>query len=251
MRPLFDVTVISSSCPVWSTFAYTLRIPLVSTRIVTLIVTWPRGRGGISLISKTPSFRLSSKNSASPSQRRSVTHVWSSREFAKHSVYATPSGGMGVDAGMTGVAKERERSLWFAVAMHSGRGTTSTISTEREASIAAPITIASSGLIRRQISVPGNNSCSRSCTLGIREEPPTKSTWSMSRAYMPPCTFMRARSTGASSLRKTGSTICSISSRDKVASNASPSMRSSTHSSDSNCRDRSILIWAQADANFL
>jgi len=52
--------------------------------------------------------------------------TWSSREFAKHSVYATPSGGMGVDAGMTGVAKERERSLWFAVAMHSGRGTTST-----------------------------------------------------------------------------------------------------------------------------
>jgi len=41
----------------------------------------------------------------------------------------------------------------------------------------------------KHTSVPGNSSRSRSCTLGIREEPPTKSTWSMSRAYMPPCTY--------------------------------------------------------------
>mmetsp|Transcript_52173 Transcript_52173/g.104513 ORF Transcript_52173/g.104513 Transcript_52173/m.104513 type:complete len:226 (-) Transcript_52173:110-787(-) len=202
-------------------------------------------------MSNTPSRRLSSKYSPSPSHRRIVTVVWLSREFAKHSVTEMPSGGMGVEAGMISDANDRARSLWLAVAMHNGRGTTSVMSTAREASIAAPTTMASSGLIRRHSSVPGNISCRMACTLGIRLEPPTSNTWSMSECSIPPCTLYSARSTGARIRSRTGLAMDSSSERFSDDSSEKSSTSSSTLMSDSTMRLSSTLSIAHPCASFL
>mmetsp|Transcript_54153 Transcript_54153/g.126492 ORF Transcript_54153/g.126492 Transcript_54153/m.126492 type:complete len:285 (-) Transcript_54153:510-1364(-) len=157
-----------------------------------------------------------------------------------------PPGGMGEQAGMMIVVNWRVGSSWLAVATPRARGTTSTIWYWWEASMAAPIAMASSGLMRRQSSLLANMLCRMSCTLGMRLDPPTSSTWSTSSAFMPPCTLSRARRTGSLTRSSRSLTRLSNSSRVILASSVSSWKSSSRQMSLSVMRDRSTLSCAAA-----
>mmetsp|Transcript_46534 Transcript_46534/g.97349 ORF Transcript_46534/g.97349 Transcript_46534/m.97349 type:complete len:229 (-) Transcript_46534:904-1590(-) len=221
MRPLLARTAMSFLMSVPSALPVTVRIPSLSMCIVTLIVISPRGRWGRPLSSNSPRCVLSSKYLSSPSQISMSAPVWLSREVPNDDVTHSPPMGMGEHAGMMVVVNCRVGSSWFAVATPSARGTTSVIWYWWEASMAAPMAMASSGLIRRHSSLPGNMSWRICWTLGMRLEPPTSSTWSTSSICIPPWTLLRARSTG-SFIRSSRSPISSSnSSRVILASSVS------------------------------
>merc|ERR1719515_484007 len=161
-RPLSLVMVILFFWPVLLSSAETLRMELASMSKITLIWGTPRGAGGIPESSNLPRRLLSLVRARSPSKTWIITPPAVSRPME------------------SGVTSSRSRSctvsLWSPPRM--------------AACTAAPYATASSGLMLLQSSFPLKKSWRRDCTLGMRVEPPTRTT-----SWIWPLSILASRST--------------------------------------------------------
>ena len=161
-------------------------MPLASMSNVTSICGTPRGAGAIPVRSKVPSGLLSRVNSRSPWNTWIVTDGWLSVAVEK------------VSLRLVGMAVLRSMSLVMIppvpprlVSMPRESGVTSMSSTSDRspemtpACRAAPMATTSSGLTPLLGSRPPVRSLTTFVTAGMRVEPPTSTTWSMSETLMP------------------------------------------------------------------
>mmetsp|Transcript_23246 Transcript_23246/g.25791 ORF Transcript_23246/g.25791 Transcript_23246/m.25791 type:complete len:226 (-) Transcript_23246:982-1659(-) len=200
-RPLSLVMVICCFLPVPFSSADTFRIPLASMSKVTSIWGTPRGAGGMPDRSKVPSGWLSLVMARSPSKTWMCTPGWLSAYVEKTCDF------------LVGIVELRLRSADMtppAVSMPSVSGVTSSSSRpsvcfdlppfRMKACTAAPYATASSGLMLLLSSLPPKKSDTSDCTLGMRVEPPTRTTSCTERLSI--LASARTRSTGASVERK-------------------------------------------------
>mmetsp|Transcript_25358 Transcript_25358/g.59171 ORF Transcript_25358/g.59171 Transcript_25358/m.59171 type:complete len:434 (+) Transcript_25358:700-2001(+) len=180
-RPLSFVIVIFSFLPVPLSSAPTLRMPLASISKLTSICGTPRGAGGMPPSSNLPSRWQSLVIVRSPSKTWIITAGWLSWYVEKTCDFFV---GMTVLRGMSLVMTPP------TVSMPSVSGVTSSSrmsfvssppSPERmPPCTAAPYATASSGLMPLLGSLPLKKSLSSCCTFGMRVEPPTSTTSSIS-----------------------------------------------------------------------
>jgi len=164
------------SLPVALSLAETFRMPFASMSNVTSICGTPRGAGGIPVRLNRPSVRLSAAISRSPCRTWIVTSVWLSAAVLKTSVLLV---GIVVFRSISRVITPPSVSTPSESGVTSRR-TMSSFSPARTAPwIAAPIATTSSGLMLLFGSLP-KISFTRACTAGVRVEPPTSTTSSMS-----------------------------------------------------------------------
>mmetsp|Transcript_77918 Transcript_77918/g.154776 ORF Transcript_77918/g.154776 Transcript_77918/m.154776 type:complete len:352 (-) Transcript_77918:618-1673(-) len=176
-RDLSLVMVILFSLPVDFSSADTLSMPLASMSKVTSIWGTPRGIGGMPVRLNSPSLLLSLVRERSPSKTWMVTAGWLSEYVENVCDFLV---GTVVLRGMRTVITSP------AVSRPSESGVTSSSSKssvlaepvpERMAAwTAAPYATASSGLIDLEGSLPLKKSVSSWTTLGMRVEPPTRTT---------------------------------------------------------------------------
>mmetsp|Transcript_22411 Transcript_22411/g.42738 ORF Transcript_22411/g.42738 Transcript_22411/m.42738 type:complete len:337 (-) Transcript_22411:604-1614(-) len=176
-RPLSLVMVILFFWPVVLSSADTLRIPLASMSKHTLIWGTPRGAGGIPDSSNLPKRLLSRVRERSPSNTWIRTPGWLSAYVENTCSFLV---GMVVLRGIKtvitppAVSSPRDRGV---TSRRSKSCTFSDPSPERMAACtAAPYATASSGLMLLHSSFPLKKSESRDWILGIRVDPPTRTT---------------------------------------------------------------------------
>mmetsp|Transcript_24690 Transcript_24690/g.49102 ORF Transcript_24690/g.49102 Transcript_24690/m.49102 type:complete len:233 (-) Transcript_24690:1042-1740(-) len=185
-RPFSLVMVIFCSAPVPLSTAPTDRIPLASTSNATSICGTPLGAGGIPLSSNEPRSLLDFVIARSPSYTCIETPGWLSAKVENVCDF------------LAGIVVPLSTSFVMtppAVSIPRDRGATSRSSTSLVASeasperipawTAAPYATASSGLMPLLSSLPPKYSERRLWTLGMRVEPPTRTTWSTSDFFMP------------------------------------------------------------------
>src|SRR5690606_6027198 len=217
------VMVIDCSLLVPRSFAVTCTMPLASMSNVTSICGTPRGAGGMPVSSNMPSFLLCAAISRSPWNTWICTDGWLSSAVEK------------ISERLVGIVVLRSMSLVNTppvVSMPSDSGVTSSSRTSftsplsTPACSAAPTATTSSGFTPLFGSLPPVSSLTRSATAGIRVEPPTSTTWSMSPTEMP-----ASRSTLLNGWRVRSSRSAVIfwnSARDSVSSRNSGFLSAST-----------------------
>ena len=176
------VIVIDCSLPVPLSFADTCTMPFASMSNVTSTCGMPRGAGAMPVSSKVPSGLLSRVNSRSPWNTWIATDGWLS------------SAVVNVSLRLVGMAVLRSMSFVMMpplVSIPRLRGVTSISSTSLRSPLrtpacrAAPTATTSSGLTPLLGSLPPVSCLTSSVTCGMRVEPPTRTTWSMSATLMP------------------------------------------------------------------
>ncbi|CPU65267.1 Uncharacterised protein [Mycobacteroides abscessus] len=176
------VMVIFCSLPVPRSLAPTWTMPFASMSKVTSICGTPRGAGAMPVSSNVPSGLLSRANSRSPWNTWMSTDGWLSSAVEKISLR------------LVGMAVLRSMSLVITpplVSMPRDSGVTSMSRTSLRspemtpACRAAPTATTSSGLTPLFGSLPPVSSLTTSVTAGMRVEPPTSTTWSMSETETP------------------------------------------------------------------
>mmetsp|Transcript_110152 Transcript_110152/g.284650 ORF Transcript_110152/g.284650 Transcript_110152/m.284650 type:complete len:210 (+) Transcript_110152:528-1157(+) len=200
-RPFSLVMVIWLDLPVDLSCADTLRMPLASMSKVTSICGTPRGAGGMPSRWNLPSKLLSFVMARSPSKTWMSTPGWLSAYVVKVCPF------------FVGMVVFRSMSLVItppAVSNPIDSGVTSKSSksctceepspVRIAACTAAPKATASSGLMDLHGSLPLKNSWIIDCTLGMRVDPPTRTTSCTLRLSMP--LSRRHFSTGPMEFRK-------------------------------------------------
>ena len=169
--------VIDCSLLVFWSFADTCTIPLVSISKVTSIRGTPIGAGRIPVSWKVPSDLLSRVKVRSPWNTWISTESWLSSAVEKISeclvgiallrlirvVITPPLVSIPSDKGVTSIRRTSLRSPWIIPVCR-----------------AAPVATTSSGLTDLLASFPPVKVFTISATAGIRVEPPTSTTWSIS-----------------------------------------------------------------------
>mmetsp|Transcript_7850 Transcript_7850/g.21819 ORF Transcript_7850/g.21819 Transcript_7850/m.21819 type:complete len:367 (-) Transcript_7850:808-1908(-) len=192
------------SLPVPRSLAETFRMPLASMSNVTSICGTPRGAGGTPSSRKVPRILLSFANCRSPCRTTISTEGWESVAVEKTSVFFV---GMVVFRLMSTVETPPR------VSTPSERGVTSsstmslTSPARTPACTAAPTATTSSGLTLWLGSLPPARSLARVWMAGMRVEPPTRTTSSMSPVLS--LASFRACSTGVRQRLMRSAAICS------------------------------------------
>ena len=163
--------------------AWTWTMPLASMSKVTSIFGTPRGAGGRPVSSKLPSGWFCDHIGRSPWATLISTDGWLSSAVVK------------ISDRFAGIVVLRSISVVITpplVSMPSDSGVTSSRRTSLTSPLStpawseAPTATTSSGLTPLLGSLPLSSSLTRSVTAGIRVEPPTRTTWSMSAIATPP-----------------------------------------------------------------
>merc|ERR1719378_536172 len=176
-RDLSLVIVILFSLPVDFSSADTLSMPLASMSKVTSICGTPRGIGGMPDRLNSPSLLLSFVRERSPSKTWMVTAGWLSEYVEKvcdFFVGTVVLSGMSVVITSPAVSRPSDSG----VTSSSSRSSVSAepVPERMAACTAAPYATASSGLMLFDGSLPLKKSVRSCTTLGIRVEPPTRTT---------------------------------------------------------------------------
>ena len=176
------VIVIFCSLPVPWSLAETWTMPLASMSKVTSIFGTPRGAGAMPVSSNVPSDLLCCAISRSPWKTWMRTDGWLSSAVVK------------ISQRLVGMAVLRSMSLVnrpCLVSMPRQSGVTSMSRTSLRSPLRtpdcrlAPTATTSSGLTPLLGSLPPVISLTTLVTAGMRVEPPTRTTWSMSETLMP------------------------------------------------------------------
>ena len=166
----------------WS-LAETCTMPLASMSKVTSIFGTPRGAGGRPVSSKLPSGWFSDHIGRSPWATLISTLGWLSSAVVKISERLV---GMVVLRSIRVVKTPPLVSMPRLSGVTSRSRTSLTSPFSTPACSAAPTATTSSGLTPLLGSLPPSRFLTRSVTAGIRVEPPTRTTWSMSLRATPP-----------------------------------------------------------------
>ncbi|MNX11397.1 hypothetical protein D3C86_411570 [compost metagenome] len=164
------------SLPVALSLAETFTMPLASISNVTSIWGTPRGAGGMPVSWNLPRVLLSAAISRSPWRTWISTEVWPSAAVEKTWDLEV---GMVVLRSISLVATPPRVSMPSESGVTSRSSTSLTSPPRTPAWMAAPRATASSGLTDLSGSLPRNLRMA-SCTAGMRVEPPTRMTLSMS-----------------------------------------------------------------------
>ena len=154
-------------------------MPFASRSNVTSTCGWPRGAGRIPSSRKRASWRLSEAISRSPWSTTTSTAVWLSSAVENTSVRRA---GIVVLRSITFVITPPIVSSPSESGVTSSSTTSSTSPLRMPACSAAPTATTSSGLTVMFGSLPPDRRRTSACTMGMRVEPPTRMTSSMSFA---------------------------------------------------------------------
>ena len=176
LRPLDAVMVIFCSLLVARSFAVTLTIPFASMSNVTSICGMPRREGGMPSRWNRPSVRLSRASGRSPCSTCTSTLVWLSAAVENTSLFRV---GIVVFRGISVVITPPSVSMPSDSGVTSSSSRSFTSPARTPACTAAPMATTSSGFTPLCGSLP-NSSFTMACTRGMRVEPPTSTTSSMS-----------------------------------------------------------------------
>jgi len=201
--PLEASMRIFCSFPVALSLAATCRIPFASMSKVTSTCGWPRGAGGIPVSVNLPIVLLCSASSRSPCSTWISTCVWLSSAVEKVSDFFV---GIVVFRGMSTVVTPPSVSMPSESGVTSRRSTSFCSPVRTAPWIAAPTATTSSGFTPRFGSFL-KNSFTTSWIRGIRVEPPTRITSSISLTERP--ASLSAFSIGGIVRRTRSSTSCS------------------------------------------
>ena len=185
LRFVEAVIVTFCSLPVPRSFAETCTMPFASMSKLTSICGTPRGAGAMPASWKRPSVLLYCAISRSPWRTCTSTLVWPSAAVEKIWLFFV---GMVVLRSIKRVNTPPTVSMPRESGVTSSRRMSFTSPPSTPPWMAAPIATHSSGLMPLNVSLPVTV-LTISCTAGIRVEPPTRMTLSMS-AFERPASFM-------------------------------------------------------------